>query len=71
MRKNIKILYVEDEKEIRENTKRPLKYLCDELFTANDGKEGLELYKQHSPDIVVSDLKMPKMNGVDMCKAIK
>ena len=67
----IKILYVEDEKEIRDNTKRPLDYLCDELIIAQDGKEGLELYKQHSPDIVVSDIKMPNMNGIDMCKAIK
>ena len=71
MRKNIKILYVEDEKEIRENTKRPLEYLCDKLFVASDGQEGLELYRQHNPDIVVSDIKMPNMNGIDMCKAIK
>ena len=70
MRK-IKILYVEDDQEIRENTQRPLGYLCDELLIAQDGKEGLELYKQHGPDIVVSDIKMPNMNGIDMVKAIK
>ncbi|RLA81600.1 MAG: diguanylate cyclase response regulator [Epsilonproteobacteria bacterium] len=71
MNQNIKILYVEDEPKIRENTKRPLSYLCDELIVANDGVEGLELYKLHSPDIVVSDIKMPNMNGIDMVKAIK
>ena len=67
----IKILYVEDEQEIRENTKKPLSYLCDELFVAKDGVEGLELYKKHTPDIVISDIKMPNMNGIDMCKKIK
>ena len=71
MNRNIKILYVEDEQTIRENTKRPLNYLCDELVIATNGEEGLELYKQYLPDIVVSDIKMPHMNGIDMCKAIK
>jgi len=71
MKKNIKILYVEDETEIRENTKRPLQYLCNELFIATNGQEGLELYNKCQPDIVVSDIKMPIMNGIDMCKSIK
>ena len=71
MSKNITILYVEDEEIIRENTARPLSYLCDKLIVAKDGQEGLALYKQHNPDIVVSDIKMPNMNGIDMTKAIK
>jgi len=72
MGKRIKILYVEDEELIRENTKRPLQYLCDELIVAPNGAQGLELYKHNTDiDIVVSDIKMPKMNGIEMCKAIK
>ena len=71
MNNKIKILYVEDEPTIRENTKRPLNYLSDELFIATNGEEGVELYKQYLPDIVVSDIKMPLMNGIEMCKAIK
>ena len=71
MNQDIKILYVEDEEQIRENTKRPLAYLSTELFLAKNGQEGLELYKEHSPDIVVSDIKMPKMTGIDMVKEIK
>ena len=71
MKKNITILYVEDEDEIRQNTTRPLHRLCSELFIASNGKEGLELYKKHKPDIVISDIKMPNMDGIDMCKAIK
>ncbi len=69
--KIIKILYVEDEPKIRKNTEKPLSYLCSELIVAGDGQEGLELYKQHCPDIVVSDIKMPNMNGLDMVRAIK
>ena len=71
MLNKIKILYVEDEKSIRENTKRPLEYLCDELIVAEDGEQGLELYKEHNPDIIVTDIKMPKLTGIDMCKLIK
>ncbi len=71
MIRNIKILYVEDEEVIRENTKRPLNYLCDELFIASNGQEGLEIYKQNLPDIVISDIRMPYMNGIEMSKAIK
>ena len=71
MKQNIKILYVEDEEQIRENTKRPLGYLASELILAQDGEEGLELYKKHQPDIVVSDIKMPIMNGINMVNEIK
>ena len=71
MSDKLTILYVEDENDIRENTMRPLKRLCDELITASDGKEGLELYKKYKPDIVISDINMPNMNGIEMSKAIK
>lgn len=65
------ILYVEDEEGIRENVKRPLRYFSSELFIACDGQEGLELYKKYNPDIVVTDIKMPRMDGIEMSKAIK
>ncbi len=65
------ILYVEDEAGIRENVKRPLGYFSSELYIACDGKEGLALYKEHLPDIVVTDIKMPNMSGIEMSQAIK
>ena len=68
---NVSILYVEDEKDVREGYARSLKRVSKSLFIAQDGKEGLELYKKHKPDIIVSDIKMPLMNGLDMVKAIK
>ncbi len=65
------ILYVEDEEDIRVNVIRPLGYFSRELFVACDGREGLELYEQHRPDIVITDIKMPNMDGMEMSKAIK
>ncbi|MCP3852305.1 MAG: diguanylate cyclase [Gammaproteobacteria bacterium] len=69
--KTATILYVEDEDKIREGFIKPINRCAKELFTASNGEEGLKLFKKHSPDIVVSDIKMPKMNGIDMIKAIK
>jgi len=69
--KNITILYVEDDENIRLNTKRPLQYLSNKLFLASNGLEGLKIYKKEKIDIVISDIKMPKMNGIEMAKEIK
>jgi signal transduction histidine kinase/DNA-binding response OmpR family regulator len=65
-----KILVVEDNDELR-------KIVADELGThfqvyeADNGKAGLELIAQIYPDIVLTDLVMPKMDGLDLCRAIK
>ncbi|MEN4046518.1 diguanylate cyclase [Sulfurimonas sp. NWX367] len=69
--KQIRILYVEDEDDVREGYARALKRISKELYTANNGIVGLECFKKYQPDIVVSDIKMPKMNGLDMIRAIK
>ena len=71
MKNKIKILYVEDEQEAREGLSSFIKRFAEELFVAVDGQDGLELYKKHRPDLVISDIRMPNMNGVDMVKAIK
>ncbi len=69
-KKNITILYVEDEDDVRQGYARTLTRVSKELFTASNGAEGLELYKEFRPDIVISDIKMPVMDGIDMAKAI-
>jgi diguanylate cyclase (GGDEF)-like protein len=68
---DVKILYVEDEDDVRDGYARALGRVSSNLFLAKDGKEGLDVYKKHLPDIVISDIKMPYMNGIDMVKAIK
>ena len=65
------ILYVEDEESIRKELAFFLQRFCTTLHIAVDGKEGLELFNKYNPDIVISDIKMPNMNGIDMVKAIK
>ncbi|MDA3907869.1 MAG: response regulator, partial [Sulfurimonas sp.] len=69
--KELSILYVEDEKDVRESYDRALQRVSKNLFTADEGIEGLKLYKQHKPDIIISDIKMPNMDGLEMVKAIK
>ncbi|MEA2073122.1 MAG: diguanylate cyclase, partial [Campylobacterota bacterium] len=61
----------EDEEGIRNQLSKFLNYFAKELFIAKDGQEGLELFKKHKPDIVVSDIKMPRMTGIEMSHAIK
>ena len=69
--KEITILYVEDEDDVRDGYARALNRVSKKLYTAADGIIGLELYKKYKPDIVISDIRMPNMNGLEMVKAIK
>ncbi len=69
--KQTTILYVEDDKDVRDAYKRTLRRFFKEVFIACNGAEGLELYKRYRPDIVMSDIKMPKKNGIEMAKEIK
>ena len=65
------VLYVEDEDGVRRGFSKALSRYAKTVYEASNGREGLELYKKHSPDIVVTDIKMPKMDGIEMSKAIK
>jgi len=69
--KNLKILYIDDEESIRENAVEYLGYYCDEVYGAVDGLDGLEVYENIKPDIIITDIKMPKLNGLDMVKQIR
>lgn len=68
---NISILYVEDEKEARDTTTPILRRRIENLYVANNGIEAFELYKKHEPDLVLSDIRMPKMNGLELADKIK
>jgi diguanylate cyclase (GGDEF)-like protein/PAS domain S-box-containing protein len=71
MKHNINILYIEDEANVREMLGRFISRFCENLYLAEDGEAGLALFLEHKIDIVISDIKMPKMNGIDMVQEIK
>ncbi|GEM_PF-2312004 len=65
------ILYVEDEPNLRTETTKLFTHLFKNVVTAADGQEGLDKYQAGNFDIVITDLSMPRMNGVAMVQAIK
>jgi len=65
------ILFVEDEKIIRDAYIPLLNRRFKQVFTAENGQEGFELFEFHHPDIVFTDIAMPKMNGLEMAKKIR
>lgn len=67
----IRILYVEDDTLIRDNIETLLLSIFSFVKTASNGREGLELYKKDSFDLVISDILMPEMNGIQMIEQIK
>ncbi len=69
--KKTRILYVEDDIDTREELELILRESIRELYVAGNGKEGLAIYKQFRPDIVVTDIQMPIMNGLSMAADIK
>jgi YesN/AraC family two-component response regulator len=69
--KNLTILYVEDEEMIRQNAVEYLSRICGNVLEAENGIEALEVYKKHQPDIIISDIKMPKMNGLELAERIR
>ena len=69
--KQFSLLYVEDDEHIREQLALFLKRRVGAFYLATNGAEGLELYRTYQPDLVVSDILMPEMNGLEMAEKIK
>lgn len=69
--KDLKILYVEDNKDARNFTIDMLKRFFNDVTIAVDGLDGLEKFKSSQFDLVLTDINMPNMNGLDMIKEMK
>lgn len=65
------ILLIEDNHDIRENTCEMLELAGYHIISAPNGQEGLALAKSKSPDLILSDIMMPLMNGHEVFEALK
>ena len=68
---NLTLLYVEDDEIIRQNAVEYLSAYFKEVYEAKDGQEGFECYEAYKPDIIISDIEMPRLNGLDMAQKIR
>ena len=66
-----KILVIDDESQITRVLRRSLVAHRYEVRAAADGESGLELFRDFHPDIVITDLSMPEMNGIEVCREIR
>lgn len=69
--KNLTVLYVEDEDEVRENLVRYLSRRVARVSAASNGRAGLAMFRAQRPQLVISDIRMPEMDGMAMCRAIR
>jgi len=66
-----KVLLVDDEQDILDLLGFNLEKEGFEVFTANNGRSGLEIAKQQIPDLILLDVMMPGMDGMDTCREIR
>lgn len=65
------VLYVEDDEDMSEQVAHFLRKRCAHVLQAANGREALELYREKRPDMVVSDVMMPEMDGLELAEVIK
>ncbi len=69
--KNLTLLYVEDDEEVRRNAVEYLSRLCKEVYEAENGKDAIRVWREQKPDIIIADISMPRLNGLDMAQYIR
>lgn len=69
--KKVKILCVEDEIDIRENISDILRDEGFEVFEADNGKQGFDVFVKHNPDVIISDIMMPEVDGFAFLKMVR
>jgi len=69
--KGISILYAEDETNLREKTVSFLKKIFEHVDVAQDGREALDFYMNNKYDIVITDIQMPNMGGLELISHIR
>jgi len=69
--KQFTILYIEDDEGVRIVNSRFLARMFNKLYEAENGEEGFALYKKYHPDIILTDINMPKLDGLSLAKKIR
>lgn len=69
--KKVKLLFIEDDEIQRNELRTFLKRRVEKIYVAENGEDGLEKYKTLKPDIIITDLRMPKMGGLEFVKRVR
>lgn len=67
----VKILIIEDEKDIRQLLIFTLQYAGFNVISGNDGEEAIRIANEEMPDLILMDVQMPRLDGFEACKMIK
>lgn len=68
---DLTILYIEDDEDIRKYISEFLQRYCQNLYESSTAEEGLNLYKEHKPNIIIADINLPKMSGMELISLIR
>ncbi len=71
MSEKIYILYIEDDKIVADSVSRTLQLLNQKIFTAYDGEEALGIIEKNPIDIIITDIRMPKLNGINLVEKLR
>lgn len=69
--RELTILFAEDDEQVRRHITRILTPICGTLLVAENGRIALELFRRHLPDLVLTDISMPAMSGLELARHIK
>ena len=69
--RELSVLFAEDDELIRKHVSRIMTPICGEFLVAENGRVALELFRQHLPDLVLTDITMPAMSGLELARHIK
>jgi DNA-binding response OmpR family regulator len=69
--KNLSVLYADDDDVLRETTAKTLKLIVGEVYTASDGAEALGIYNEHMVHIILLDIRMGMISGIEVAQEIR
>jgi len=68
---DVSVLIAEDEKELREHVVEYLQLFFETVYTASNGEEAIDVYLKKRPDIIITDINMPELDGLSMIERIR